>query len=113
MPYHNDTKFLDRQVLANQVFAKTAGLSDKTAKFRKCLAIFVSLPDSMSDEKLIQKNAQTVFSGDLVCNQCSHSNFKLGVFIPPMYKICGYEVKFTGMTFYLKKVIGRNGHGPK
>ena len=45
--------------------------------------------------------------------QCSHSNFKLGVFIPPMYKICGYEVKFTGMTFYLEKVIGRNGHGPK
>ena len=23
-------------------------------------------------------------------SQCSHSNFKLGVFIPPMYKICGY-----------------------
>ena len=45
-------------------------------------------------------------------DQCSHSNFKLGVFIPPMYKICGYEVKFTGMTFYLEKVIGRNGHGP-
>ena len=45
--------------------------------------------------------------------QCSHPNFKLGVFIPPMYKICGYEVKFTGMTFYLEKVIGRNGHGPK
>ena len=44
--------------------------------------------------------------------QCSHPNFKLGVFIPPMYKICGYEVKFTGMTFYLEKVIGRNGHGP-
>ena len=46
-------------------------------------------------------------------SQCSHSNFKLGFFIPPMYKICGYEVKFTGMTFYLEKVIGRNGHGPK
>ena len=45
--------------------------------------------------------------------QCSHSNFKLGVFIPPMYKICEYEVKFTGMTFYLEKVLGRNGHGLK
>ena len=46
-------------------------------------------------------------------SQCSHSNFKLGVFILPKYKICGYEVKFTGMTFYLEKVIGRNGLGPK
>ena len=34
------------------VFAKTIGLSDKTAKFRKCPANFVSLPDSMSDETL-------------------------------------------------------------
>ena len=33
------------------VFAKTAGLSDKTARFPKCPANFVSLPDSMSDEK--------------------------------------------------------------
>ena len=33
------------------VFAKTAGLSDKTAKFQKCPANFVSLPDSMSNEK--------------------------------------------------------------
>ena len=40
------------------------GLSDKTAKFQKCPANFVSLPDSMSDEKLIQKKAQTVFLGD-------------------------------------------------
>ena len=35
-------KFLSRT--SNTVFAKTAGLSDKTA--------FVSLPDSLSDEKL-------------------------------------------------------------
>ena len=35
------------------------------------------------------------------------------LFIPPMYKICEYEVKFTGMIFYLEKVIGQNGHGPK
>ena len=48
-----------------------------------------------------------------VKNQCSHSNSKLGFFIPAMYKICEYEVKFTSMTFYLEKVIGRNGHGPK
>ena len=49
-------------IFINQpVFAKTAGLSDKTARFQKCPANFVSLPDSMSDEKLIQKNAQTVF----------------------------------------------------
>ena len=47
---------------------KTTGLSDKIAKFRKCPANFVSLPDCMSDEKLIQKNAQTVFFGDLVFN---------------------------------------------
>ena len=51
--------------------------------------------------------------GKVCLGQCSHSNFKLGVFIPPMYKICEYEVKFTGMTFYLEKVKGRNGHGPK
>ena len=50
------------------VFVKTAGLSDKTAKFQKCLANFVSLPARMSDEKLIQKNTQTVFFGDLVFN---------------------------------------------
>ena len=47
---------------------KTASLSDKTAKFLKCPANFVSLPDSISDEKLIQKNAQKVFLGDLVYN---------------------------------------------
>ena len=31
--------------------------------------------------------------------QCSHSKFKLGVFIPPHFEIRGYEVKFEGMTF--------------
>ena len=37
--------------------------TDKTAKFRECPANFVSLPDNtcMSDKKLTQKNAQTVF----------------------------------------------------
>ena len=29
-----------------------------------------------------------------------------------MYKICGYEVKFTGMTFYLEIVIGWNDPEP-
>ena len=43
-------KYLSRT--SNTVFAKTAGLSDKTAKFRKCPMNFVSLPDSLSDEKL-------------------------------------------------------------
>ena len=33
------------------------------------------------------------------CLQCSHSKFKLGVFIPPHFEIRGYEVKFEGMTF--------------
>ena len=33
------------------VLAKTAGVSDKTAKFKKCPANFVSLPDSMSTKK--------------------------------------------------------------
>ena len=33
-------------------------------------------------------------------NQCSHSKFKLGVFIPPHFEIRGYEVKFEGMTFW-------------
>ena len=51
------------------VFAKTAGLTDKTAKFQKCPANFVSLSDSMSDEKLNHKNALTVFLGDLVFNR--------------------------------------------
>ena len=46
---------------------KTAGLSEKTAKFQKCLANIFSLPDS-NDEKLIQKNAKTVFLSDLVFN---------------------------------------------
>ena len=32
--------------------------------------------------------------------QCSHSKFKLGVFIPPHFEIWGYEVKFEGMTFW-------------
>ena len=32
-------------------------------------------------------------------HQCSHSKFKLGVFIPPHFEIRGYEVKFEGMTF--------------
>ena len=34
-----------------------------------------------------------------ICAQCSHSKFKLGVFIPPHFEIRGYEVKFEGMTF--------------
>ena len=34
------------------VFAKTVGLSDKTGKFLKCPANFVSLPDIMPNEKL-------------------------------------------------------------
>ena len=42
------------------VFAKTAGLLDKTAKFQKCPTIFVSLSDSMSDEKINPENSQTV-----------------------------------------------------
>ena len=57
---------------------------------------------------------QNVMLKFLVCLfQCSYSNFKLVFFVPPMYKICEYEIKFTGMTFYLEKVIGRNSHGPK
>ena len=37
--------------------------------------------------------------------------------MPPMYKICGYEVKFTGMAFYLEKllaemVMGQNDPEP-
>ena len=39
------------------VFAKTVGLSDKTGKFFKCPANFISLPDIMPN----QKNTQTVF----------------------------------------------------
>ena len=37
--------------------------------------------------------------GGGVGGQCSHSKFKLGVFIPPHSEIRGYEVKFKGMTF--------------
>ena len=50
------------------VFAKTTSLSDKTAKFQNCPANFVSLLDSMSDKKIIQKNSQTVFFGALIFN---------------------------------------------
>ena len=39
-------------LLSKTVFVKTVGLSDKTGKFLKCTVNFVSLPDSMSDEKL-------------------------------------------------------------
>ena len=40
--------------------------------------------------------------------QCSHSKFKLGVFIPPHFEIWGYEVKFEGMTFWddIKQLLG-------
>ena len=41
---------------------KTSGLLDKTAKFKKCMANFVSLLNSMSDEKLIQTN-DLVYNG--------------------------------------------------
>ena len=43
------------------VFAKTAGLSDKTDKFQKCPANFVSLPVSMSEEESIQKTPGQFF----------------------------------------------------
>ena len=43
-------KYLPRT--SNTVLAKNDGLSNKTAKFRKCPMNFVSLPDSLSDEKL-------------------------------------------------------------
>ena len=31
--------------------------------------------------------------------QCSYKNFKVGFFIPHVYIIWGYEVKFEGMTW--------------
>ena len=43
------------------VFAITAGLLDKTAKFQKCTANFVNLPDSMSDVESIQKTPGQCF----------------------------------------------------
>ena len=65
------------------VIAETADLSDKTAEFHKCPANFVSLPDSMSDEKLIQ----TVFLGDLV--------FKL---MKIAHISCIFSIKFAVFT---------------
>ena len=41
-----------KQIIQVPVFARTACLSDKTSKFLNCPANFVTLPDSMSDEKL-------------------------------------------------------------
>ena len=35
----------------------------------------------------------------LFLHQCSHKNFKLFFFIPPVYEIWGYEVNFEGMTW--------------
>ena len=48
-------------VVFKAVFAKTAGLSDKTAKFQECPANFVSLQDSVSDEKLFKKMHRQCF----------------------------------------------------
>ena len=46
-------------------------------------------------------------SGSVV-EQCSHSKFKLGVFIPPHFDIWDYEMKFWGMTFWdgIKLLLG-------
>ena len=59
-------KYLSRT--SNTVFAKTAGLSDKTAKFRKCPMNFVSLPDSLSDENYNPEKCPDSSLGDLVFN---------------------------------------------
>ena len=40
---------------------KTAGLSDKTTKFQECPANFVSLPDNVSDEKLLKNMHRQCF----------------------------------------------------
>ena len=45
---------VQRVVLGN------AGLSDKTAKLQECPAIFVSLPDSVSDKKYSKKCTDSV-----------------------------------------------------
>ena len=66
--------------MTKTVFAKTAGLSDRTAKFQNCL---VNLSDSMSDKKLIQKNVQTVFFG--VLNQI---NEDCTYFLHIFHQIC-------------------------
>ena len=98
-------------------------MASTCSKALKCFQLFIHITELLlfiytaeSDEIAHPMNLRTQYPKTVSWNckrQCSYSNFKLGIFIPPMYKICGYEVKFTGMTFYLEKIIGRNGHGPK
>ena len=75
------------------VFTKTAGLSDKTAKFQKCQANFVSLPDSMSDKKSIQKTPRQ-------CFWMTWSSMKKIAHID-----CIFTIKFAVLTEYKRPVF--------
>ena len=77
------------------VFKKTTGLSDKTAKFRKCPANLVSLPDSMSDsptKNYNPENALTVFrvTSSSMDENCTYFLCILTIFhqICSVYSIC-------------------------
>ena len=53
----------------------------------------------------ISNLADSADPDDVTHSQCSHSKFKLGVFIPTHTDNWGYEMKFEGMTFWDEKII--------